>query len=60
MKTATVTVTFQDLREGVLRNPGDVFQADDERMAYLEKLGFVQISPDDPPKTTRKRKPATK
>lgn len=60
MKTATVTVVFQDLQEGVLRNLGDVFQADDERMVYLEKLGFVQIQPDDPPKMTRKRKTATK
>ena len=60
MKTATVTVAFQDLQEGVLLNPGDVFQAADDRAAYLEKLGFVQLAPADPPKATRKRKTATK
>ena len=55
-----MTVAFQDLQEGVLRNPGDVFQAADDRAAYLEKLGFVQLAPADPPKATRKRKTATK
>ena len=57
---ATVIVAFQDLQEDVLRNPGDVFQAEDDRAAYLEQLGFVQIAPADPPKATKKRKPAAK
>jgi len=57
---ATVIVAFQDLQEDVLRNPGDVFQAEDDRAAYLESLGFVRCEPADPPKTTRKRKTATK
>lgn len=60
MKSATVLVAFQDLQEGVLRNPGDVFQVEDDRAAYLEGLGFVQVVPADPPKLTRKRKSAMK
>lgn len=43
MKAATVIVAFFDLKEDVPRNPGDVFQVEDERAEYLEKLGFVTL-----------------
>jgi hypothetical protein len=54
MRTATVTVAFQDLQEHVLRNPGNVFQAADDRAAHLEELGFVTLAPADP-KPARKK-----
>lgn len=54
MRSATVVVAFQDLQEGVLRNPGDVFQVEDERAAYLEGLGFVRLDPVDPKPAKRK------
>ena len=52
MRTATVIVAFHDLQEGVLRLPGDTFQAEEERAKQLEELGFVNL--DKRKKTVRK------
>lgn len=41
MKKAFVQKHFFDLHEGVDRNPGDVFIAEDYRADYLEKLDLV-------------------
>ena len=60
MKKATTLVSFEDLKEGVLRNPGDAFSVDDERGAYLSDLGLVCLkdAPEEKPKkkTTTKKK----
>lgn len=57
MKSATVIVAFRDLLEEVPRNPGDVFQVEDERADYLSRLGFVTLKDVKP---TRKKKTAEK
>lgn len=57
MKSATVIVAFRDLLEEVPRNPGDVFQVEDERADYLSRLGFVTLKDVKP---TRKKKTVEK
>ncbi len=57
MKSAKVIVAFRDLLEDVPRNPGDVFQVEDERAEYLAKLGFVTL---EEVKPARKKKTAEK
>lgn len=57
MKKATTLVSFEDLKEGVLRESGDVFTCDDERGAYLAGLGIVSLEEASKPKP---RKKATK
>lgn len=53
MRTAVTIITFTDAREGVLREIGDVFTAEDERAAELEEKGFVKL---EPKKSSTKRK----
>lgn len=52
MKQATVSCSFNDLKEGVLRRSGDVFVCSDERGAYLADLGLVWLkdAPEEKPK----------
>ena len=43
MKKAAVIVPFDDLTEGVHRDPEDAFLVDDERGEYLASLGLVRL-----------------
>lgn len=43
MKALTVIRTFTDACEGVLRDIGDVFTAEDQRAEQLRQLGFVRV-----------------
>ena len=58
MKIATATVSFHDLKEGVLRHIGDTFLCDEARGSYLEGLGFVRLkdAQEEKPKRARTTK----
>lgn len=57
MKTLTVIRAFTDAREGVLREIGDAFTADDARAEQLRQLGYVTAA-DAPEKAKPRKKPA--
>lgn len=56
MKTATTIVAFRDLLEDVPREPGDVFQVEDDRGEYLKQLGFVALKDASPEKKKTAKK----
>lgn len=58
MKQATVSCSFNDIKEGVLRKSGDVFICNDERGAYLADLGLVWLK--DAPEEKPKKKAVSK
>ena len=53
MKKAAVTAPFDDLTEGVHRDPEDAFLVDDERGEYLASLGLVRL--EEAPKAKAKK-----
>ena len=53
MKKAAAIVPFDDLTEGVHREPGDAFLVEDERGEYLAGLGLVWLK--EAPKTKAKK-----
>ena len=58
MKKAAVIAPFDDLTEGVHREPGDAFLVEDERGEYLKGLGLVCLedAPKEKPKSKAKKK----
>jgi len=54
MKNAAVIVPFDDLAEGVHREPGDAFLVEDERGEYLAGLGLVWLKEAPKKKTAKK------
>ena len=54
MKKAAVIVPFDDLAEGVHREPGDAFLVEDERGEYLAGLGLVWLKKKKKKKTAKK------
>lgn len=41
----TVLVAFEDLKDGVVRNMGDTFEATQQRAKELASYGLVEIEP---------------
>ena len=58
MKKAAVIAPFDDLVEGVHRDPEDALLVEDERGEYLASLGLVRLS--DAPKPKKKSAKKTK
>lgn len=56
MKKAAVIVPFDDLAEGVHRDPEDAFLVEGERGEYLASLGLVRLSDAPKPKSKAKKK----
>lgn len=55
MRTVRTIVEFRDLKEDILRKPGDIFQVEDKRADYLKQLGFVALEEEKPKKKTAKK-----